>query len=134
MHCSSTEESPAAHARTFEYDLETPLLRTKIQAHSLSNLSCCLCYTLITHPSVLLLQALEESEGVAEKHEAAAQEGQTDATEHSKNVNAHFICITSCEGHLFELDGRKGIPVNHGPTAPGACGCHAPTRPQRVLR
>jgi hypothetical protein len=65
-------------------------------------------------------EALEQSEGVAEKHEAAAQEGQTDAAEHS-DVNAHFICITSCDGQLFELDGRKGIPINHGPTTPGVC-------------
>lgn len=62
-------------------------------------------------------QALEESEGVAEKHEAAAQEGQTEASE-GMRVNAHFICITSVEGQLFELDGRKGVPVNHGPTTP----------------
>ena len=65
-------------------------------------------------------EALEQSEGVAEKHEAAAQEGQTDAAEHS-DVNAHFICITSCDGQRFEIDGRKGIPINHGPTTPGVC-------------
>eukprot|EP00037_Helgoeca_nana_P010488 m.92612 g.92612 ORF g.92612 m.92612 type:complete len:230 (+) comp20233_c0_seq1:353-1042(+) len=60
-------------------------------------------------------EALEQTEGVAEKHEAAAQEGQTEVAEDTR-VNAHFICITYVDNTLIELDGRKGRPISHGAT------------------
>ena len=28
----------------------------------------------------------------------------------------HFIALVSKGGHLYEMDGRKAGPVNHGPT------------------
>lgn len=31
-------------------------------------------------------------------------------------VNTHFIAFTHVDGSLYELDGRKDTPVNHGPT------------------
>ena len=31
---------------------------------------------------------------------------------------ADFICFVEREGSLYELDGRKAGPVNHGPTTP----------------
>lgn len=48
--------------------------------------------------------------------EASAQGGQTAAPEATANVDAHFICFVQKEGDLYELDGAKAFPVNHGPT------------------
>jgi ubiquitin carboxyl-terminal hydrolase L3 len=31
-------------------------------------------------------------------------------------VNSHFVCFTCIDGHLYELDGRKAFPINHGPS------------------
>lgn len=30
----------------------------------------------------------------------------------------HFVCFVEHEGHLYELDGRKKAPVNHGVSSP----------------
>nr|XP_053652638.1 ubiquitin carboxyl-terminal hydrolase isozyme L3-like [Cherax quadricarinatus] len=32
-------------------------------------------------------------------------------------VNEHFIALVEVEGNLYELDGRRKFPVNHGPTS-----------------
>ena len=29
-------------------------------------------------------------------------------------MNLHFICFVQKNGHLYELDGRKPFPINHG--------------------
>jgi ubiquitin carboxyl-terminal hydrolase L3 len=33
-------------------------------------------------------------------------------------VLLHFVCFVEKDGHLYELDGRKFAPINHGPTSP----------------
>lgn len=33
-------------------------------------------------------------------------------------VNHHFIAFVHKGGCLYELDGRKEFPINHGPSAP----------------
>ena len=48
-------------------------------------------------------------------HGSSAQEGQTEAHD---DVNKHFIAFTHVDGHLYELDGRKAFPINHGETSP----------------
>lgn len=35
-------------------------------------------------------------------------------------VNHHFVAFVHCDGNLYELDGRKEFPVNHGPSTPNS--------------
>ena len=34
------------------------------------------------------------------------------------DVDTHFICFTEVGGCLYELDGRKAFPINHGSSSP----------------
>jgi len=48
-------------------------------------------------------------------HQELAMEGQTEANPNEK-VNHHFVAFVPRGGYLYELDGRKDFPINHGPT------------------
>ncbi|XP_069194485.1 ubiquitin carboxyl-terminal hydrolase isozyme L3 isoform X2 [Procambarus clarkii] len=61
--------------------------------------------------------ALESDEGISKAHDESAQEGQTEAPERDAVVNEHFIAMVEVDGNLYELDGRRKFPVNHGPTS-----------------
>jgi len=61
---------------------------------------------------------LEESPDITNTHEQNAQEGQTAAPDISAEVDHHFIAIIQKDGRLFELDGRKDGPVDHGASSP----------------
>ncbi|KAJ8735451.1 hypothetical protein PYW07_007071 [Mythimna separata] len=63
-------------------------------------------------------QLLEKSEGIIQAHRELAQEGQTNTPSAEDPVNHHFITFVHKDGFLYELDGRKAFPVNHGPTTP----------------
>jgi ubiquitin carboxyl-terminal hydrolase L3 len=58
--------------------------------------------------------ALEEDEEVEEAHVGAAEAGQSAVV---AEVNAHFVALSHVDGSLYELDGRKAFPINHGPTS-----------------
>ncbi|XP_070554218.1 ubiquitin carboxyl-terminal hydrolase isozyme L3-like isoform X2 [Ptychodera flava] len=60
---------------------------------------------------------LETDESISAAHETSAQEGQTEAPSREEEVNLHFIAIVHKDGELYELDGRKRFPVNHGKTS-----------------
>ncbi|KAG1680446.1 Ubiquitin carboxyl-terminal hydrolase isozyme L3 [Nymphon striatum] len=60
--------------------------------------------------------ALEKDENICAVHEACAQEGQTEAPDREESVNLHFIAFVQKEGHLYEFDGNRPFPVNHGPS------------------
>eukprot|EP00052_Salpingoeca_macrocollata_P034757 m.12571 g.12571 ORF g.12571 m.12571 type:complete len:245 (+) comp6928_c0_seq1:163-897(+) len=69
---------------------------------------------------------LEEDDKIEQEHDAAASEGQTERSEEHMNVDTHFIAFVHSGGHLYELDGRKAGPINHGPSTkdtllPDAC-------------
>lgn len=53
---------------------------------------------------------------ISESHKESALEGQTDANS-SNPVDHHFVTFVNHEGELYELDGRKSFPVNHGKTS-----------------
>lgn len=61
---------------------------------------------------------LEKSEGIINAHKELAQEGQTNTPSAEEPVNHHFITFVHKDGALYELDGRKAFPINHGPTNP----------------
>ncbi|KAJ8967379.1 hypothetical protein NQ317_018522 [Molorchus minor] len=48
-------------------------------------------------------------------HQELAMEGQTEANP-NEQVNHHFITFIEKQGFLYELDGRKDFPINHGTT------------------
>jgi len=61
--------------------------------------------------------ALEEDIEIEEEHQAVASEAKSDVT-NNVNDNLHFnafVCVDNC---LYELDGRKKRPINHGPSSP----------------
>ncbi|XP_069746655.1 ubiquitin carboxyl-terminal hydrolase isozyme L3 [Narcine bancroftii] len=59
---------------------------------------------------------LENDESIRVSHEFSAQEGQTEAPSLDEKVDLHFISFVNVDGHLYELDGRKPFPINHGDT------------------
>lgn len=52
---------------------------------------------------------------IVETHEELAQEGQSKMVAPNE-VNHHFVAFVHRNGCLYELDGRKAFPINHGAT------------------
>jgi predicted HD phosphohydrolase len=46
-----------------------------------------------------------------------AEQGATAAPDANADVDLHFAAFVPVNGHLWELDGRKTGPVNHGTTS-----------------
>eukprot|EP00761_Pharyngomonas_kirbyi_P011491 gb/GECH01011516.1/.p1 GENE.gb/GECH01011516.1/~~gb/GECH01011516.1/.p1 ORF type:complete len:231 (+),score=62.84 gb/GECH01011516.1/:1-693(+) len=59
---------------------------------------------------------LENADDLEKAHQSTAQEGQTQAPSEDEKVSLHFISLVHVDGHLYELDGRKEFPINHGST------------------
>lgn len=57
---------------------------------------------------------LETYEAIRITHESSAHEGQTEAPSIDEKVDLHFIALVNVDGYLYELDGRKPFPINHG--------------------
>ncbi len=51
---------------------------------------------------------------VEEAHGDIVQQGQSEVVDDTWN---HFVCFVSRNGRLYELDGRKAAPIDHGPTS-----------------
>ena len=47
-------------------------------------------------------------------HSDAASQGQSEQKAAHEDVDTHFICFVDVDGHLYEYDGRKHAPINHG--------------------
>lgn len=57
---------------------------------------------------------LENSTELAQIHQTCAQDGQTHVPDINEDVDLHFITFIVADNHLYELDGRKVFPINHG--------------------
>lgn len=62
----------------------------------------------------LLLDNYADISGV---HKTIALEGQTAPPDDREPVPYHFVALVHKDGALYELDGRKAFPINHGPTS-----------------
>merc|ERR1711974_74385 len=53
---------------------------------------------------------------IQEQADEAADDdaAQTETPERNDSVDAHFICFSHADGEVYELDGRKAFPINHG--------------------
>ncbi|XP_072945112.1 ubiquitin carboxyl-terminal hydrolase [Epargyreus clarus] len=63
-------------------------------------------------------ELLVMSDGIINAHKELAEEGQTSKPKDDEPINHHFITFVHKDGILYELDGRKAFPINHGPTTP----------------
>ncbi len=60
---------------------------------------------------------LEKSDELEEAHQEVATEATSDVS-HAINDNLHFVAFVESEGKLWELDGRKEFPIDHGNSSP----------------
>jgi len=59
------------------------------------------------------------NEDIQEVHEKASVEGaQTEVPPAESNVDHHFVSFVCVDNHIYELDGGKGMPINHGESSP----------------
>lgn len=58
--------------------------------------------------------ALADFEEFHVASEEAAEEGQTEALEADEDTDHHFIAFVEKSGDVYELDGAKASPINHG--------------------
>jgi len=63
--------------------------------------------------------ALADFEEFHEASEESAEGGQTEAPEADEELNHHFISFVEQDGDVYELDGTKAFPINHGPVGDG---------------
>lgn len=61
-------------------------------------------------------EVLEKFNRIGNAHEEIASEGQTAPPAPDEHLVTHFVAFVHKDGNLYELDGRRGGPINHGPT------------------
>jgi ubiquitin carboxyl-terminal hydrolase L3 len=58
---------------------------------------------------------LGKDEAITRSHQVTSKMGATNPKDFIKS-DFHFICFTMVDSHLYELDGSRKFPINHGPT------------------
>lgn len=56
---------------------------------------------------------------LAQAHRRAAERGDTAAPDAEADVDLHFVALVPAAGRVWELDGRRRGPVDHGPLSDG---------------
>ncbi|TDH66265.1 hypothetical protein CCR75_001854 [Bremia lactucae] len=65
-----------------------------------------------------IAQHLEHDDELEETHSSAAEAGQSEQLANVDDpISTHFVCFSCVDGDLYELDGRKKRPINHGPSS-----------------
>ncbi|KAI9305989.1 hypothetical protein BJ944DRAFT_160737 [Cunninghamella echinulata] len=57
---------------------------------------------------------LKQSNELRLLHETAARSGQTTIPQLGDQINFHYACFVEVDDHLYELDGSRSLPINHG--------------------
>lgn len=57
---------------------------------------------------------LDEDKDLSSVHEDLSKEGQSTLPQPDEPVYHHFIAFIEKDRNLYELDGRKSFPINHG--------------------
>jgi len=70
---------------------------------------------------------LADAKQLHEASQESAAGGQTEAPEATARTDAHFVCFVEKEGEVYELDGCKAFPINHGPAEGGLLAAAAQT-------
>eukprot|EP01130_Rhizamoeba_saxonica_P002230 TRINITY_DN12079_c0_g1_i1.p1 TRINITY_DN12079_c0_g1~~TRINITY_DN12079_c0_g1_i1.p1 ORF type:complete len:248 (+),score=49.88 TRINITY_DN12079_c0_g1_i1:92-745(+) len=60
-------------------------------------------------------ETLASNTDLYELHSEYSQQGDTDTIAEGESSNHHFLAFFEHEGNLYELDGCKPFPLNHGP-------------------
>jgi ubiquitin carboxyl-terminal hydrolase L3 len=63
-------------------------------------------------------EALSRNKDIAQLHVQAARSGETETPAEDAEVESHFVCFCEVDGCLYELDGTKQFPINHGKISP----------------
>ncbi|KAJ8732923.1 hypothetical protein PYW07_015522 [Mythimna separata] len=63
-------------------------------------------------------ELLENSTAILNAYKEIVRSGNESGGEADETVNNHFVTFVNIDGHLFELDGRKSYPIEHGSTSP----------------
>ncbi|KAG2202142.1 hypothetical protein INT47_008114 [Mucor saturninus] len=56
---------------------------------------------------------LETCQELAKIHDSAARQGQSKIPSQDSIIH-HFVCFVNVDDHLYELDGSRVFPINHG--------------------
>jgi len=60
---------------------------------------------------------LKTDSNITNAHHDSASSGQTETPNIHDEVDLHFIAFIAKDGDLYELDGAKEAPINHGPVS-----------------
>ncbi|KAJ5068025.1 ubiquitin carboxyl-terminal hydrolase [Anaeramoeba ignava] len=60
---------------------------------------------------------LEESDEIQDQHDKSSKEGDTTPPDPNERVEYHFISFVNVDDSIYEMDGRKAFPINHGKTS-----------------
>lgn len=61
---------------------------------------------------------LENSVAIIEAYKDVVHAESPEGEDVNETPNNHFVTFVHKDGTLYELDGRKTLPINHGPTTP----------------
>jgi ubiquitin carboxyl-terminal hydrolase L3 len=65
-----------------------------------------------------IAEYLDSDTELSATHAEAASEGSTAVPVDNTSVDTHFVCFVEIDGNLYEMDGRKAGPINHGACEP----------------